>query len=124
MHDLIPTQTTEPILKYLTTGVLTLIFSGVIWIAKVSWKVSAKVTKFDKSLEDQANSLINHIVDDGKEFSIVAKALDSQQQAFEKMQDKYDKLNTMIERFIGSAETHFENTKERFNRIENDMRKT
>lgn len=124
MHELIPGQTAEPILKYITTGVLTIIFGGVIWIAKISWKASAKITKIDESLREHENDLINHKVDDAKEFSIVAKALDEQKQAFEKMQDKYDKTNTMIERFIGAAEVHFLNTNDRFKRIEDDMRKT
>lgn len=121
MHDIIQAANVSESLLKMIAGAMSAIFAGVIWIASISWKASAKITKIDESLREHENDLINHKVDDAKEFSIVAKALDEQKQAFEKMQDKYDKTNIMLERFIGAEEVRVATNDDRFKRIESEI---
>ena len=96
-------------------------FASVVAAIGLTWKASAKITKIDESLKEHENDLINHKVDDAKEFSIVAKALDEQKQAFEKMQDKYDKTNIMLERFISAEKVRVATNDDRFKRIESEI---
>lgn len=107
----------ESVMK-IASGVLLSFFAAFAWIVAMTWKASAKVTNLDASLQSHAAEARNHAQKDEREFSLIAKALESQKDEFSALREKLDDKNTMLQKLIASSEVHFQTIKDRFDNIE------